>query len=255
MAVTVCEKCGGSGWRIVERGGVSGAEPCDCVPRETTPTTAGLETAANIPPRYSQASLDNFLVGWAPGHERQFQEILLKVRGYIKEFPFGLTKPGLMLVGTTGTGKTHLAVAVLRGLIGKGIECLFYDYMELLGRIRSGYDESAKAADRAAYQSCLDVPVLLIDDLGSHRVRDWIEDTITGIITHRCNQKLPVIVTTNLPDPDVGFNVMRRSASGQTEYQITLEEKIGPRARSRLFEMCEVIRMPACGDYRLREIK
>jgi DNA replication protein DnaC len=39
---------------------------------------------------------------------------------------------------------------------------------------------------------------------------------------------------------------------GKTEYRITLQEKIGIRARSRLFEMCKVIKMPAVEDYRLR---
>jgi DNA replication protein DnaC len=35
-------------------------------------------------------------------------------------------------------------------------------------------------------------------------------------------------------------------------YRITLEERVGERARSRLFEMCRVIRMPNVQDYRLK---
>ncbi len=34
-------------------------------------------------------------------------------------------------------------------------------------------------------------------------------------------------------------------------YRVALAERIGERARSRLFEMCRVVRMPAVGDYRL----
>ena len=33
----------------------------------------------------------------------------------------------------------------------------------------------------------LDAQVLLLDDLGSHRVTDWVEDTVTSIVTYRCN--------------------------------------------------------------------
>jgi DNA replication protein DnaC len=48
---------------------------------------------------------------------------------------------------------------------------------------------------------------------------------------------------------------VRRSAdsSGQIEYRTTLADRIGGRARSRLFEMCRVVKMPLVEDYRLRK--
>ena len=56
----------------------------------------------------------------------------------------------------------------------------------------------------------LDAEVLLLDDLGAHRVTDWVEDTVTSIITYRCNNRKPLIATTNLPDPDAGSNVIQQ---------------------------------------------
>jgi DNA replication protein DnaC len=41
--------------------------------------------------------------------------------------------------------------------------------------------------------------------------------------------------------------------AGKVDYKTTLAERIGPRARSRLFEMCKVIRMPLVEDYRMRK--
>ena len=41
-------------------------------------------------------------------------------------------------------------------------------------------------------------------------------------------------------------------AGGTAVYKKTLPEMIGVRARSRLFEMCRVMRMPAVEDYRVR---
>ncbi len=35
----------------------------------------------------------------------------------------------------------------------------------------------------------LDSEVLMLDDLGAHRVTDWVQDTITAIVTHRCNNQ------------------------------------------------------------------
>ena len=124
----------------------------------------------------------------------------------------------------------------------------------MLDRIRSGYDAASNSSDREAYRVALDAEVLLLDDLGAHRVTDWVEDTITSIITYRCNNRKPLIATTNLPDPDAGSNVLQRTPVG-TEYRRTLAEHIGPRARSRLFEMCTVVRMPQVEDYRLRKAK
>ena len=79
-------------------------------------------------------------------------------------------------------------------------------------------------------------------------------DTITAIITERCNNRSPIIATTNLAEPAVGDAVAKRDPLIQAKYDLspTLSERIGERARSRLFEMCMVIRMPLVEDYRLR---
>ncbi|HYZ84493.1 MAG TPA: AAA family ATPase, partial [Bryobacteraceae bacterium] len=66
------------------------------------------------------------------------------------------------------------------------------------------------------------------------------------------NHNKAMIVTTNLPDPDAGSVVVDRGNSGKTDYRVTLAERIGARARSRLFEMCRVIKMPAVEDYRIK---
>jgi DNA replication protein DnaC len=247
MAEQVCAKCGGSGWIIVERDGISGAQRCDCVDQDRA---RRLEDNAGIPPLYRDAFLGTFRDLGNP----ELARVKNDVAAYGRDYPFALQKPGLMLIGDPGTGKTHLAVAALKALLARGHEGLFCDYQNLLDRIRSGYDASSGASDREAYRSALDAEVLLLDDLGAHRVTDWVEDTVTSIVTHRCNNKKALIVTTNLPDPDAGDALAERSSAspGKVEYRISLAERIGVRARSRLFEMCRVVRLPAVGDYRTR---
>ena len=144
-----------------------------------------------------------------------------------------------------------LCVAALRILISRGFKGLFFDYQNLLDRIRTGYDQASGAADREAYRFALDAEVLMLDDLGAHRVTEWVEDTVTSIITYRCNNRKPLIATTNLPDPDAGSAMFDKSP-GKIDYKTSLADRIGSRARSRLFEMCKVVRMPLVEDYRLR---
>jgi len=250
---TVCPKCGGTGFIIVEGAHVTGAKRCDC---GSQGRATRMEGRAQIPPLYRNASFENFVV---PGPDnpiarRELTNVLLTVKNFVRDFPND-NRPGLLLIGEPGTGKTHLAVAAMRKVIEKGFECVFCDYQNLLDRIRSGYDPSSNSSDKEAYRVALDSEVLVLDDLGAHRVTDWVEDTVTSIVTWRCNQRKPLIATTNLPDGDAGMPTVERSALGKPEYRITLAERIGARARSRLFEMCTVIRMPLVEDYRLRKAR
>jgi DNA replication protein DnaC len=249
-AAEVCRECNGTGWKIVEREEVSGAVRCECVAADRAER---LESGAGIPPLYTKASFENFLLSRDnPIGYRELTEVWLAVRGYARDFP-DTRKPGLLLMGEPGTGKTHLAVAAFRTIMSKGFEGLFFDYQTLLSRIRSGYDPSSNSSDRETYRVALDAEVLLLDDLGAHRVTDWVEDTVTSIITSRCNQKKPLIATTNLIDPEAGDARYERAAGGKIDYRTTLTDRIGPRARSRLFEMCRVIKMPLVEDFRMRK--
>ena|ERR1700722_2464167 len=250
-AVETCPICGGSGWKITEREGISGAEKCQCADagRELR-----IEGRAGIPPLYENASVDNFLLPEGnPIARSQLAKVLLDVKAYIREYP-ALPKPGLLFLGQPGRGKTHLGVAALRGLIAKGFEGIFYDFQSLLTRIYKGYDKASGSSDREAYQSALDAEILLLDDVGATRVNDWVEDTVTSIVTHRCNSRKATIVTSNLRDPETGD---KGGSSGPYEDNIyskySLEERIGMRARSRLFEMCKLIAMPDVEDYRLKK--
>ena len=107
----VCSLCGGSGWVITERDGISGAERCECAARDRS---RHILENSGIPPNYRNASIDSFILPKDnPIARDSLGHVMRQLRGFAREFPLS-DKPGLLFIGDTGTGKTHLAVATLR---------------------------------------------------------------------------------------------------------------------------------------------
>ena len=145
---------------------------------------------------------------------------------------------GLLLVGPVGVGKTHLAVAILRELIQRyQVAGLFYQFGALLRRIQDSYNPISQTSELAVLQPVFDAEILVLDELGASKPTDWVRDTMMQIINTRYNEKRVTIFTTNYRDV------------AENEKAETLEDRIGTRVRSRLYEMCKTIQIDG-EDYR-----
>jgi DNA replication protein DnaC len=100
---------------------------------------------------------------------------------FVEEYPVDRT--GLLLIGTIGVGKTHLAVGIIKELIrGKGIPCLFYDYRELLKQIQNSYNDTVKATELDVLRPVFETEVLVLDELGAVKPTEWVWDTVSLIL-------------------------------------------------------------------------
>jgi DNA replication protein DnaC len=230
-----CESCHGTGYSIqADADGVERARACAC--RDRTRESALIESAG-IPPRYEHCSFENY-ENHHPSQEagRQF------ARRFVKEFPVG--EMGLLFTGSCGTGKTHLAVAILKSLIqDRGLHCLFYDFQDLLKEIQASWRPGSQDSEAAILQRVFTCDVLLLDDLGAQKPTAWVRDTVGHIINNRYNHRRIILFTTNRKD------VAEEGARGQDGGEATLSDQIGQRIHSRVYEMCRVV--PIEGpDYR-----
>jgi DNA replication protein DnaC len=234
--LTACARCGGTGFEIVARDEREFAQPCACR-RSASARPGDVLAACRIPPRYEHCTLATF----EPGNA-SLTAALHKVLNYCAGYPFLGTDEGLGLLftGDNGVGKTHLAVAALRELVtGKGARGRFWDFHELIREIKSSYDEQTRTSELQVLAPVVEADVLLLDDLGAWKLTDWMLDTLFFILNSRYMAKRATLITTNFPDapPEA---VARDGTLRRKEY---LVERVGARLRSRLVEMCVVVKM------------
>ena len=130
-------------------------------------------------------------------------------------------------------------------ILEKGIAALFCDYRELLKNIQNSYNESVKTTELDVLRPVFETEVLVLDELGAVKPTEWVWDTVSLILNTRYNDNRTTIITTNFDDKPAGTVSGPRGAARDE----TLGDRIGERMRSRLHEMCRIIKLDG-SDFR-----
>ncbi len=269
MARANCPLCGGTGWKLVTtstpapadraaesssgpalataaesarqpQAAVRFAAPCDCT---ATDQQARALERSRIPRRYEHCDFENFEADLpyeepeAAAWNRSLAQARLLVEAFARDYPVSADH-GLLLMGPSGAGKTHLAVAALKAIVLRGHRGLFYDYRDLLKQIQASYNPESQTTEMEVLEPVLNAELLLLDDLGASKPSAWALETVGHILNVRYNEKRTTLATTNYLDaPPRGED--------------SLADRVGQRIRSRLYEMCLTIELVA-PDYRKR---
>jgi DNA replication protein DnaC len=159
-------------------------------------------------------------------------------------------------MGPSGVGKTHLAVAALKELLRRGHQGMFCDYRELLKEIQASYNPQSESTEMKILEPIRNVEILVLDDLGASKPSAWVLDIIGLVLNARYNERLVTILTTNYFDERPATEPAPRLPNGDRVKVVredSLEDRIGARMRSRLYEMCRTVELFA-PDFR-REIR
>jgi DNA replication protein DnaC len=138
---------------------------------------------------------------------------------------------GLVISGTKGTGKTHMAAAIANEIMSRGTAVICMTERNLLGRIKQAYSPAGRADENAVRAMYERVPLLAIDDLGKEKATEWTLSTLYAIIDARYERAMPLIVTTNY-----GARGLAERLTPKGEDKTTADAIL-----DRLSEMCESI--------------
>ena len=204
---------------------------CKCA-EEKTQAIHKIEQAANLPFSVRGTLPRSFVAGtFANFIERDgTEEAFSLCLDYVNEN----TAPILVLRGPRGTGKTHLMEAVGRELIARDMTVRYERVPALLSRIRSSYDRSYPEVVEDDMRRCHLAQLLMLDDLGSEKSSEWVQEKIFELIDERYGTGRLLIVSTN-------------------DSYASLSANLGERVASRLFDensgkVAQVIM--TCSDYR-----
>ena len=214
-----CPICGGVGWlRLdvpVDHPNFGKLWPCRCYSkRKEELLRKELEELSNMS-HLRQKTFDNFDPSVHPSAATAFEA----TKQYA-ENPHGW----IMLCGPCGSGKTHLAAAIVNYSISvRQSNSLFMIVPDLLDYLRETFNPKSDITYDERFLMIREVPLLVLDDLGTENATSWAREKLYQLINHRYNSEMPTVITTNQPPEAIDDRIRSRLSDTRLVMHIVLD--------------------------------
>ena len=179
-----------------DTGFIDGVRMCSCFRERLITLNISSSGMGNL---IDKQSFENFDLDWYKSDPDLYKRMCSnfnEAKGFAENF----SKNGgnLLIVGSTGTGKTHITTSIAKVVISKG-HSVIYDSAENIvsdfeqDKFRSGYAQKESVSDK--YLEC---DLLIIDDLGTEFQSQFSLVCLYNLINTRQNRGLSTIISTNL---------------------------------------------------------
>lgn len=172
---------------------------------------------SGIPRRFQRATLANYET--QPG--RALQASALKAcTDYANDFVANWQAGRcLALLGTVGTGKTHLASGVIQSVIGLGATARYTSALGIIRDVKATFGASAASGEAAVYAALAEPNLLVVDEVGVQAGTEFERQVMFEVINARYEQKKPTVVISNLGVADLRKCLGDRAVDRLTDAQ------------------------------------
>ena len=196
-----CPICGGMGFYLkdvpVGDPDFGKAFPCSCIQPKLQERRKRQMNALGALEALDEMTFETFRpdgIALTPERQRTLRAAYEAARAFAAQ-PQGW----LLLTGSFGVGKTHLAAAIGNEIALQGGRPLLVLVPDLLDHLRASFSPSSEEPFDELFERLKDTTLLILDDLGAESATPWAQEKLFQLLNHRYLRRLPTVITSNRP--------------------------------------------------------